>query len=91
MVVWGFLGLVGGLTVLSGIFTHNRRLIMLGLAIGCFYTTAFGLMFAFSMLISNNVTAFTGIVWWCIIGGLHLMAILGLPSTATIQRLRDGI
>lgn len=90
MPVWGIVAFSAAMLTLCGIITHSRNLLVAGLALGSFYTLCLALTFVGGLITDYRPTAFTGIVWWLVIGTIHIMAALGLPSGATIKGLRNG-
>lgn len=86
---WGVVAIVAAAIYIAGIVRHNRWLLLTGLSIGGFYTTLFAITFIFAYF-GGFLAGFTGIIWWLVIGIMHTMAAIALPSTKQIQRLKYG-
>ena len=85
---WGIVAVFAALLFYVGMWAHNRWLMLTGLTLGGFYTTLFGLTFVFAA-IAGTLHGFTAVVWWLVIGALHTMAAMTLPSTKQIKRLKN--
>jgi hypothetical protein len=84
---WGIVAIMASIIYLAGIARHNRPLMAIGLSIGSFYTILFAITFIFAY-IGGYLIGFTGIVWWLAIGVMHTMAVIALPTSTQIKRLK---
>ncbi len=85
---WGLFPLAGAVLYFMGLFSYNRNLLLAGLSVGGFFTMAFALTFVMAA-ITGVLAGFTSIIWWGVIGVMHLFAVFAMPSTLQIQRLKD--
>lgn len=84
---WGIVAIVASIVYFAGLIRHNRPLMAIGLTIGGFYTILFAITFVFAY-VGGYLIGFTGIVWWLVIGVIHTMAVIALPTSTQIKRLK---
>lgn len=86
---WGIVAIIAAAVYFAGLIRHHRALMLIGLTIGGFYTILFAITFIFAHL-GGYLAGFTGVVWWLAVGIMHTMAVMALPTSKQIKRLKDG-